>query len=108
MIRQLLANPEDIPGLVTAQCNVDGSTDTTEVELLDMNKVDILGGCRSGETLGTILVSSTFINISSTKHSVLIYHSTKSPGLPKANKSQSDYNQEKLLRLLLQVLQHPS
>ena len=107
-IRQLLANPEDIPELVAVRCDFDGSSDVSEVGLLDVNEVDISGGWRSGETQGTTPASSTFIDISPTERSILTYHSTKCPGLPKANNSQSGYNWEISLHLLLQVLQRPS
>ena len=42
-IRQSLANPEDIPELVTVRCNVDGLADALAVELLDVNKLDFFG-----------------------------------------------------------------
>ena len=63
-IKQLLANPEDIPGLVAVRCDVDGSTDALGVELLNVNKLDISGGWKSGGTPGTTPASSTFIDIS--------------------------------------------
>ena len=107
-IKQLLSNPEDIPGLVAVRCDVDGSTDALEVELLYVNKLDISGGWKSGGTPGTTPASSTFIGISTTERSILTYHSTDYPGLPNSDNSQSGYNREISLHLLLQVQQHPS
>ena len=103
-VRQLLANPEGIPELVAVRRDVAGSADALAVELSDVNKLDISGGWRSGETQGTTPASSTFIDISPTERSILTYHSTNCPGLPKANNSQLGYNREKPSHLLLQVL----
>ena len=44
MIRQFLANPEDMPELVAVQRDFDGSANALAVELLDVNKFDILEG----------------------------------------------------------------
>ena len=63
-IRQLLANPEDIPELVAVRRDVDGSADALAVELLDVNKLDISGGWKSGGTPGTTPASSMFVDIS--------------------------------------------
>ena len=59
-VLQVLANPEDIPELVAVRRDVRISIDALAVEILDVNKLEVVGGWRSGETPATTPTASMF------------------------------------------------
>lgn len=52
--REISANPGDIPDLVAVLYEAGGSPDSPIVELLDVQKLQVVGGWTSGSTFGTI------------------------------------------------------
>lgn len=86
--RQILPNPDDMPDLIAVLRDGNGSPGVQLVEILDVQKLECIGGWRSGNAPDATPTSCKHLN---NRYLILIFKIPQCHGHPRANRSQSAY-----------------